>query len=130
MRRVSGGGDFTTPTKKKREETQPDTPKKEPFYITLRRRYLEELRNSGDAVKGIGIQPSEPAYANFDEADFDSNEAGESPGYKHGLYDGKHGHEAIDFHYVPMTETVNDIFIDQTYRGDYRKGYDVGRGNK
>jgi hypothetical protein len=91
---------------------------------------LEELRKHSDAVKGIGIQPSELAYANFDEADFASNEAGESPGYKHGLYDGKHGHEAIDFQYIPMTEPVNDIVFDQTYRDDYRKGYDVGRGNK
>lgn len=124
------GGDFTTPTKQKQQEIiQPDTPKKEHFFITLRKRYLEELRSKGDAVKET-IQPPETPYEYFDEADFDSNEAGESPGYKHGLYDGKHGYEAIDFHYIPMTEKVNDIVINDKYKSDYRDGYEAGKKSK
>jgi len=134
-KRVRGGTDtdpFSTPSKKRQgDPPMPNTPIKEHWINTLRRRYLEELRRSGTGINGFNSQSKEQPYKRFEHEDFYMGDSylkvpGEHPGYKHGFYDGENRNERIDFHYIPMTETVNDIVIDQTYRDEYRKGYDAG----
>ena len=135
-KRVRGGTDtdpFSTPSKKRQgDPPMPNTPIKEHWINTLRRRYLEELRVRGNLINGFKPQLKEQPYKYLDPEDFyvsdsDLKEPGEHPGYKHGFYDGKIGNEPIDFHYIPMTETVNDIVIDDKYKSDYKAGYLAAR---
>lgn len=110
----------------------PSTPDKRGRSKTLRRSDLEKLRRSGDRVKGFEQSDEPDDYNRFEPEDFNPEviEPGYSPGYQHGVYHGKRGYEAIDFHYIPMTEKVNDIVIDKSYRDDYREGYAAAAKNK